>query len=94
MDTNSLSWSYNDKCIQNYDSNVCGYHVVCYCLSKKNNISLFDYTNAFFNDEHALNDSMVVYVVEKMKSNIPLQFLQNRSHNVHIFIACVSMYIF
>ena len=67
MDTNSLKWFYNDKCIQSYDSNVCGYHVICYCLSKINHISLLDYTNAFFNNNPALNDDMVVCVVKKMK---------------------------
>ena len=63
MNESCATWMYNDVELQPPESNVCGYHVIAFCLSRINNMSHYDYIS-MFSDNLTLNDFLVTKWLE------------------------------
>ncbi len=52
---NTHTWRYNDVCLQNHGTAVCGYYAIGYCRAKMRGISMLEYLSMFTKDT-LLND--------------------------------------
>ena len=58
-------WTYNDILLQGYNSSVCGYYVIGYCLAKMAGRSLGEFVYIFSNNSK-LNDEKIYRLVKDM----------------------------
>lgn len=64
LSNSSIDWTYNQKCLQGLDSNVCGHYCLYFLLNRCRNVSMKAIL-ARFNQSKILNDNFVYRFIVK-----------------------------
>ena len=62
---NTAFWMYNDIRLQAYNSSVCGYYVIGYCIAKMDGLGMEDYVN-LFSSNSKINDTKIYNFIKSI----------------------------
>ena len=62
---NTAFWMYNDIRLQAYNSSVCGYYVIGYCIAKMDGLGMEDCVN-LFSSNSKINDTKIYNFIKSI----------------------------
>ena len=79
LERNCKSWTYNSKCLQSLDSNVCGHYSLYFLLLRSRNISVPNIVRRFSSNTRR-NDQYVYHFIMRHYAFV---LLKNKKHVNH-----------